>query len=1054
MNVVIDDAAAARRLALSRLLQERQAGMIPRAPRDEPLPLSFAQRRLWFLDQLGLAGSGYTIPFVIELEGPLDIQALNQALDALVQRHEVLRSRFLAVDGEPFQQPGPAYGLALAPQDADAETSAAAALAFANIPIELKTGRLLQAALWRLQPERHKLALAVHHIAFDGWSIDLLGRELSSLYSDFAAGRPSSLPPLDIQYADFARWQHDPARLAAQEERLVQQARRIAALPPFSLRGDRQPGHTPSQRQRPGRIHRFALSAGLTARLTALGQEQGATAFNMLLTGFLLLLARREAMRQPVVGCPIAGRDGLQTEALLGFFVNSIVVSAPLDGGMSFLDALARVKAAVADAIGTQDIPFERLIERAQPDRLFSRNPIFEVMFAWQAPFRFPDFSPTLRVADFQIAETSARFDLECHVWRDGDRIHGGLIHDASRFDAETISIMADQLTLLLEGAVNDPRRRVAAIVLGSAGSEPSVLPTRDTAQGSLAELFARSVTRDPHAIAVSDGDRILTYAALDGRANALAHWLLAAGVGIEEPVAMLLPRSLESIVATLGIAKAGATLLPLDPAWPEARRRDAMALNGARLTLDTDTPLTATNALPPAPRAAPQNLAYVTFTSGSTGIPKCIGVAHAAVARLVLDTDFLQVGPTDRVAHLASPAFDAATFEIWGPLLNGGSILVIAAADVPDPAVLARRLSEGRATIAFLTTALMHRAADMVPDGFSGLRCLLFGGELCDPARVGRLLGASGPKQLLHVYGPTETTTFASWHAVEAIVADAAIPIGRAIRNDSLHVQEAGTDRIDAAPGVAGELLIGGAGIARGYLGAPGQTADRFRPDPWGAPGSRLYRTGDLARHRPDGSVDFLGRIDRQVKIRGFRIEPGEIEAIVRSHPMVADAAVQTEEHPAGRRLVAYVVPAVAAPEFDTAMLRALLVERLPDWMIPAAIHVIDHVPLTSAGKTDAAGLRAMVREMDATPARPMDGTETIIAALMTELLGVTHPGPDTDFFAAGGHSLLATTLIMRIGKLTGIRPPLDQVLRTPTVAGIAEVVRRLNDDFETGEI
>jgi amino acid adenylation domain-containing protein len=453
---------------------------------------------------------------------------------------------------------------------------------------------------------------------------------------------------------------------------------------------------------------------------------------------------------------------------------------------------------------------------------------------------------------------------------------------------------------------------RVASRIKSGDGPDTGGKATSDTAP-TLPDLFARALHRDPGATAVVDGEATLSFATLDRRTNALALRLRGLGVTAETPVAMCLPRSAASVIATLAVAKAGGALLPLDPTWPMARRQAAMEAAGASLMLDEPAMADHTESPhgPPPAGLGPDRLAYLAFTSGSTGVPKCIAVPQSAVARLVLDTDYVRIEPGDRVAHLASPAFDASTFEIWGPLLIGATILIIGHSTMLDPHALATSLRDGDASVAFVTTALLHRMAEDAPNGFAGLRTLLFGGEACDPALVRRILGAGPPGRLLHVYGPTETTTFASWHPVTVIAENAVtIPIGGPVSGADLHIVESGAPETLAPLGIPGELLIAGTGVARGYIGAPGPTADRFRPDPWGPPGARLYRTGDIACRRPDGSVEFLGRVDRQVKIRGFRIEPAEVEAALRRHPGVADAAVTVEDTPAGRRLIAYAVP------------------------------------------------------------------------------------------------------------------------------------------------
>jgi amino acid adenylation domain-containing protein len=1038
-----------RRALLTRKLRERAAGGIPAVPRESPLPLSFAQRRLWFLDQLGHTGSGYVIPLVASLEGPLDPAALQAALETVVRRHAVLRSRFFEQGDEVFQQEGPAYPVPLDCSEAVPAAAAAAAAVFTDVPFALDDGQLLRARLWRTGVEQHLLAVAVHHIAFDGWSIAVLGQELLALYGAALEKRPPTLPPLPIQYADFSVWQRDPIRLATVQARLATRAAQLAAMPAFRLRGNRRP---PQGGPRQGRIHRFIFDQDLSDGLQAMAAAAGLTPFVVLLTGFMLLLCRRERVGHPVVGCPIAGRDGAEVEALLGFFVNSLVIGAELSPELSFLEALVRVQNAVADAMATQDIPFELLVEHAQPDRAFARNPMFEVMFAWQAPFRLPALSPELRFTALAAAETAARFDLECHAWRDDGRIQGGLIYDADRLDADEIADFATQFAQLLRSAVACPGAPAWQLPLGH---PPIQFETISLRTESLAAVFARAVMRAPGATSIVHGESTLSYVQLDRRANALAARLRQDGIGPEVAVAMSLPRSIASIVAMVAVAKAGGALLAMDPAWPVARQQAAMTAAGARILLDDAAQAEAER--PDAPALAgvgPHGLAYFAFTSGSTGQPKCIAVPEAAVVNLVLGTDYVSIGAHDRVAHLASPAFDAAVFEVWGALLNGAAVVVVDRPATLAPQNLAAALQQGGATIAFVTTALLHRMAEDVPDGFAGLRTLLFGGEACDPALVRRILAAGSPGRLLHVYGPTETTTFAAWHCVTAVpVGSLAVPIGQAVKGTRLHVVESiGRDE-EAAPGVPGELLIGGHGVARGYHGAGGATADRFRPDPRGAPGSRLYRTGDLVRRRLDGALEFLGRIDRQVKIRGFRVEPAELEAVLRQHPGVVDAVVTVQPGPTGDRLVGYIVPH-AAVAWDEAALHAHLAGQLPDWMLPGALHRVPALPLSSAGKIDQAALAASVMPEATVPTRPLSATEATVAGLYAELLDVISGAPDDDFFELGGHSLLASRLVARLRERTGMNLPLDAVFRSPSVAGLAAELDTLQDAFEEGEI
>jgi amino acid adenylation domain-containing protein len=923
-------------------------------PRDgRPLPLSFAQRRLWFLDRLAPGNPFYNIPAVLRLAGPLDREALRRALSAVLRRHEVLRSRFApgatAAD-EPAQVPLapaelelPLADLGALPAAAQAAEARRLGVAEGRRPFVLERGPLVRATLLRLSGREHLLVLAFHHIAFDGWSLGVFSRDLDALYDAFLDGRPAVLPELPVQYADFAAWQRSWLTGAVLTAQLDHWRARLAGVQPLALPTDRP---RPAVQSFQGAALGFSLPLELTRGLETLARRGGATLFTTLLAAFQALLHRRTGQDDVVLGAPVANRNRREIEDLIGFFVNSLVLRADCGGDPAFRDLLAQTRERALEAQAHQDLPFERLVEELHPERDLGRNPLFQIAFALQNAPGSPVRLRGLEVEAVEVEIRTTRFDLEVHLWSEPRGLQGLVYYDTDLFDGTTVRRLADHFQALLAGAAADPAARLSELpLLGAAERHQVATEWNDTAadyprEATIHALFARATHRFPDLVAVEYGERTLTYAELDSRSDALARALVRLGAGPEVPVAVLAERGPELIVALLAILRAGGAYLPLDPAWPPARLAWMLDDAGAAVLLAGDSFGATVRALPPhravvlgletalaaagtagppgppiGERASADHLAYLIYTSGSTGRPKGVAVPHRAVLRLVLGTDYVRLGPGDRIAQASTAAFDAATFEIWGALLQGARVVGVPREVLLSAPELEAEIRRRCIQTLFLTTALFHQLARERPALFAPLRELLFGGETADPAAVRRVLAAGPPRRLLHVYGPTESTTFATWHPVAEPPGAAAPPIGRPIANTSLRVLDPGLRPVP--PGGSGELCLGGDGLARGYLGRPDLTAERFIPDPLGEPGARLYRTGDLARLRPDGTVEHLGRLDHQVKLRGFRIELGEVEATLLQQPSVAEAvAVVREDSPGDRRLTAYVVPAGAGED------------------------------------------------------------------------------------------------------------------------------------------
>ncbi len=1054
-------------------------------PRDAAaLPLSFGQERLWFLAQLAPDDPSYVAPLALWLGGPLDHGALERALGAIVDRHEVLRTRYATVGGRPVGVVAahedvhlPVTSLASLPP---AEREAAVQRALAgelSRPFDLAREAPLRARLFVVEPEAHVLAVVLHHIATDGWSNAILKREIGILYEAFARGAPSPLPDLPVQYADYAAWQRGWLDGDVLDRQLDYWRARLAGAPrSLDLPSDRPRPRIASHR---GAHLPFALGTELAGAVRGLSRRAGATPFMTLLAAFDALLYRYTGQADLVVGFPIAGRTRAETEALMGFFVNTLVLRTELAGDMPFEALVQRVKEVSLGAYAHQDVPFERLVQDLQPERDLGRSPLFQVLFSMQddaAPGSAPGSAPAgLRQREVGSAGATSKFDLTWHVV-DGPRGLTGVVEYATDlFDRATIERMVGHFRALLEGAVADPGARLDHLpLLGEAERRTLLVTWNDTAfphpeDALIHEIVAREASRSPDAVAISFEGHDLTFGELDARSNRLAHLLRARGVGPETLVGVCMDRSIDLLVALHGVLKAGGAYLPLDPEYPADRL--AFMLDDARppilltqehlarvlperpgtqvVHLDADAPLLAAEPATALARGdlSLESLAYVIYTSGSTGRPKGAMNEHRGILnRLQWMQRAYGLTEADRVLQKTPFSFDVSVWELFWPLLVGARLVVARPHGHRDPAYLAEILAaQGVTTLHFVPSMLKVFLDEIAPRPAvaralsAALRRVMCSGEALPPALAARLLAVLPGVALHNLYGPTEAAVDVT---ACAVLPGAPVTLGRPIHNTRINLIDAHLQPFPV--GVRGEHNIGGVQVGRAYLNRPELTAERFVRDPFaGSPSARMYRTGDVARWLPSGEIEYLGRADFQVKLRGFRIELGEIEAALTAHPAVGDAAVLAREDlPVEMGLVAYVVPAGAKPT-EPAELRASLAARLPEHMVPSAFVVLAALPLTSNGKVDRRALPAPEPAADAESAftAPRTPTEEAIAAIWREVLGVPRVGVDADFFALGGHSLLATQVMTRIAEALRVELPLATLFELRTVAKLAEI-------------
>jgi amino acid adenylation domain-containing protein len=1037
-------------------------------------PPSFAQKRLWVLHQLEPQSPAYNVPWFLRLTGELDRSALETSLCELVRRHESLRTTFPMRDGEPVQQihlPGETGEFTLPLVDLSQlgwrereEAARALRQREATCPFDLGCGPLIRFSLVRLADREHELLVTMHHIVSDGWSKGVLMRELCALYEAFLQKKPSPLPEPTIQYADYSVWQRELVQSGVFERQLEYWSQRLADVPLLDL-----PTHYPRSQatSRPGAVVTFSVPGNVSERLQDLKQSEGATSFIVLLAAFQWLLGLYANQEDVSVGTVIASRSRKDTENLVGLLLNTLVLRADLGGAPSFRELIGRVRKVVLEAYANQDAPFDQILKGLRPQRMLGQDPLLQVVFILENGRNEPSYVSGLHIEEISAELDRAKFEVLLALQETPEGLQGDLQYAADIFDRQSMEQMARQYRRLIEIASAEPDTPLTSLSLIEGEDWQNIQNWNRTeraypSEQSLQELFERQVEADPQALALVQGGSRLTYSDLNRRANQLAHYLRSRAVGPEVPVGLCLERGVEMVVAILAIVKAGGVYVPLDPTYPADRLEQMIADTALPLVITEDAFLGRFWDLPPDTVAvsmeslrdeltslSPENpprvnsgddLAYVIYTSGSTGAPKGIMVPHRAVTRLVINTDYVDLRPGDRVAQVSNASFDAATFEVWGALLNGAALVIIDKDIALSPAEFGRQLQRERVTAMFLTAALFNQTIQADREVFRGVRYLLVGGEALDPRWIAEALGEMGPEHLLNGYGPTETTTFATWFPVREVEEGCrTIPIGGPIANTRAYVLDEYLQPMP--PGLPGEIYLGGPGVARGYWGNPELTAERFVPDPFSSQGGqRLYRTGDRALYRRDGAIEFLGRTDDQVKLRGYRIELGEIEASLKRHEAVKDAVVVLREDDGEKRLVGYVV-AKPGETLAGSAVREWLKKRLPDYMTPSAVVALGELPLNANGKVDRQTLPPPSREDRELEeyAGPRTELEERLCRIWAETLQVERVGITDNFFELGGHSLLAMRVISKTNDLLKLEIPLRTLFEFPTVVEFA---------------
>jgi amino acid adenylation domain-containing protein len=1023
-----------------------------RADRSQPLALSYAQQRQWFLWQLDPQSSAYNMPVVLRLTGALDIEALQQSFTALIARHETLRTSFRQVGDQAVQIVHPASAFTLAVERLPAgEPLQSWARREIQRGFDLEQGPLLRVRLLNLATDQHVLVITQHHIVSDGWSMPIMVDELVRLYAGFSEGREVELDELPIQYADYALWQRNWMDAGEQARQLAYWTGQLGdAQPVLELPADRP---RPAVQNPAGARLGIELDAALVAELKQLARQQGVTLFMLLLASFQSLLHRHSGQQDIRVGVPIANRTRAETERLIGFFVNTQVLRAGIDLHTTFEELLQQVRDTALQAQAHQELPFEQLVEALQPQRSLSHSPLFQVMFNHQTQ-RTAELRSVagLSVEPLEPDTHVAQFDLTLNTTEYEGGLSAAMTYATALFDAGTIERLARHWQALLHAVCSDARQRVAELPLLDIAEREQMLdwnaseahwPQREC----LAQLIEAQVQATPEAVALRLGTQHVTYRELNSRANRLAHKLRELGVAADVLVGVAVPRSLEMVVGLLAILKAGGAYVPVDPDFPQDRLAHMIQDSGLQLLL-TRTELLAQLPIPasvqplcvdcaddwlhdystenPSAESCPQHLAYVIYTSGSTGQPKGVSVGQDALVNFLFSmAEQPGLVAQDRVLSLTSLSFDIAGLELYLPLLRGASVVLLQPDENKDPRALLEVIRQQAVTVIQATPSTWRMLLDAAaPDALRG-KTVLCGGEALSVELAQRLIEQAG--HVWNLYGPTETTI---WSARHYLTRSDDVRLGRPIANTRLHIV---SDALQPMPvGGRGELLIGGDGLARGYHQRAALTAERFVPDPFAANGSRLYRTGDLTRYHPDGSIGYVGRLDHQVKIRGFRIELGEIEACLRSHADVHEAVVLAQND----QLVAYFTcgSGPGGAPLPNAHLKAHLKQTLPDYMVPAHLVLLDEMPLTPNGKLDRKALPVPdASQLQRDYVAPASEQERQLAAIWGEVLNVGRVGLTDDFFELGGHSLLAAQLVSRIQAGMGIDVPLRLVFEKP---------------------
>ena len=1060
---------------------------VSRRPANDPAPLSFAQDRLWFLEQLEPGSGVYGICRASRLIGDLNVPALDASLNEIVRRHEVLRSAFRETDGRPLQVTLPAPELALSlidlrgPPAPDGDEVLRWVREEAARPLDLRGGLLLRGSLLRVGDATHILTLTTHHIVSDAWSMGILTRELWSLYEAYAAGKKTRLKDLPIQYADFASWQREWLQGEILESQLSYWRKQLHDIPILNL---------PTDRTRPGRQsfcgarQSITLSQSLTTAVHELSQRQSVTPFMSLLAAFLALLYRYSGQDDVVVGSPIANRSRTEFESLIGLFVNTLVLRSDLSGNPTFRELLARVREVCLGAYAHQDLPFEKLVQELQPERDRSRNPLFQVMFVLQNATRPFTELPGLRVEPIELGAKRSPFDLSLFLRERDGRFIGYFEYSTDLFERETIARMAAHFERLLEGIVTDPDQPISKLPILTEAERQQILVEWNNTEAEyptdkcIHELFEEQVERTPEAIALEFEGEEIAYRELNRRANQLAHYLTRLGIGPERLVGIYVERSIEMVIGLLGILKSGGAYVPLDPRYPQERikfmiddarisallvqKKSMSAVNyyqGLTIPLDHSQPFWHENEEDSKKAASSDAPAYVTYTSGSTGLPKgVIGTHRGAVNRFTWMWTTFPFETNETGCVKTSLSFVDSVWELFGPMLKGVRLVLIPDNVVQDTPRFVQKLARSSITRVVLVPSLLQSIFDTIPDihdRLPDLKIWLSSGESLPEELADQFRTLLPGRKLLNLYGSSEVAADVTFYDCGNREPGTNMRIGRPINNTQTYILDSWVQPVPI--GVPGELYVGGAGLASGYFNRPELTSEKFIRSPFGDDAnSRLYRTGDLTRYKPDGNIEFLGRLDDQVKVRGYRIELAEIESAIMQHPGLnrCVVTVQKNEASGGNQLIGYIVP-LKRSECAMTEVRRFVAAKLPEYMVPSQFVVLDHLPLMPNGKVD----RNVLPSVDAvTPqltegfVEPRTEMEELVAQAWREILKLERIGVHDNFFQIGGHSLLAAQIVSKLRGALANHLSLRTFFEAPTIAGLAyELEKTIRADDES---
>lgn len=1061
-----------RRALIEKLLKKGSAKPAPPSITKRrvggEIPLSFAQQRLWFFEQLMPGTTVYNMPLQLRLQSAINPPLLARALNELVRRHESFRTTFTTVEERPVQVVARSLKLEMAVidlQDFQPEDRDASLLRLATeealTRFDLTTGPLIRTKLLRLGAQDFVLLLTMHHIISDAWSMNIFLKELGVVYSAYASGTPSPLPELPIQYADYAVWQRNWLKGEVLDRQITYWKKHLEGITPINLPSDRPRPAVPSFHGASVPVH---IPGDLLAKLRILSLQHECTIFMTMLASFQILLFRYTGQEDVVLGTPVANRNHAEIEGLIGFFINSLVVRANLAGNPAFLQALSRVREVALEAYAHQDVPFEMLVDQLQPERDLTRNPLFQVLFQLQST---AGTSADLGTGSGGGARHNAIFDLNTNFWELSDSIVGGLEYNADLFDQVRVERMVGHWEVLLKAIVEDPNRAIGELSI-LAESERRQLLTEWNATNqtypkdrAIHELVEEQAARTPHAPALAIQGRSLTYEELVRQANQMARRLCESGVQRGDRVGICLERSLETVVAILAVLKAGAAYVPFDPEYPFDRLRFMFEDSAVRVLItrralldrlpqrtmgllvlddEAETISRLSDQCPVDVQTASEDTAYIIYTSGSTGTPKGVCVPHRCLVHSTWARLLFYREPPGRFLLLSPFAFDSSIAGIFWTLCSGGCLEIATESETADPLTLATRIQRSNITHLLTVPSLYTVLVDALDQAVTQLKVAIVAGEPCPGGLVRNHFDRLPGVALYNEYGPTEASVWATVFHCQREDKYLAPPIGRPIANTRVYIVDRNGQLVPA--GVPGELWIGGEGVARGYWNRQDLTDERFIPDPFAQDGSRVYRTGDLARYLFDGNIEFCGRLDEQVKVRGYRIELGEIEAALRSHPSVAECAAYVWKHNDDVRLAACAVPLTEPAEASDVI--AFLQQRLPSYMVPPSITWVTALPRNANGKLDRAALTADPQPSSTVEeyVAPRTDLEQSVAMLYMEVLGVKRPGIHDNFFQLGGHSLLATQLLSRVNKTFQLQLILPVLFESPTIASLAAVI------------